>query len=74
VLDRVFISPQWETAFPLLSLAAEPSIGSDHTPLVFATGTELAPRASRVFFENVWLSLLGFKDMIQAKWRSFVTA
>jgi hypothetical protein len=58
VLDRVFISPQWETAFPLLSRAAEPSIGSDHTPLVFATGTDLVPRASRFFFENAWLSLL----------------
>jgi hypothetical protein len=74
VLDRVFISPQWETAFPLLSLAAEPSIGSDHTPLVFATGTDLAPKASRFFFENAWLTLPGFKDMIQAKWGSFVPA
>jgi hypothetical protein len=74
VLDRVFISPQWETAFPLLSLAAEPSIGSDHTPLVFATGTDLAPRASRFFFENAWLSLPGFKDLVHAKWGPLATA
>jgi hypothetical protein len=74
VLDRVFISPQWETAFPLLSLVAMPSIGLDHTPLVFATGTDLAPRENRFFFENAWLSLPGFKDMIQAKWGSFVPA
>jgi hypothetical protein len=36
VLDRVLISPQWETTFPLLSLVAESSIGSDHTPLVYS--------------------------------------
>jgi hypothetical protein len=74
VFDRVFISPQWETAFPLLSLAAEPSIGSNHTPLVFATGTDLAPRANRFLFENAWLLLPGFKDIIQGKWGSFVPA
>jgi hypothetical protein len=74
VLDRVFISPQWETSFLLLSLVAESSIGSDHTPPSFSTGADLAPRASRFFFENSWLSLPGFTDMIQAKWGSFVPA
>jgi endonuclease/exonuclease/phosphatase family metal-dependent hydrolase len=38
VLDRVLISPQWEITFPLLSLVAESSIGSDHTPLVLPLG------------------------------------
>jgi mannosylglycoprotein endo-beta-mannosidase len=70
----VFISPQWETSFPLLSLVAESSIGSDHTPLVFATRVDLAPRASRFFFENSWLTLPGFSDLIQAKWGSFIPA
>jgi hypothetical protein len=74
VLDRVFISPQWETSFPLLSLVAESSIGLDHTPLVFATRVDLAPRVSRFFFENSWLTLPGFSDMIQAQWGSFVPA
>jgi hypothetical protein len=71
-LDRVLISPQWEITFPLLSLVAESSIGSDHTPLVFATRADLAPRANRFFFENSWLTLPGFSDMIKAKWGTFV--
>jgi hypothetical protein len=33
VLDRVFISPEWEAHFPMVSLSAETRIGSDHTPL-----------------------------------------
>jgi endonuclease/exonuclease/phosphatase family metal-dependent hydrolase len=32
ILDRVLVSPEWETKFPLTSLLAIPSIGSDHTP------------------------------------------
>jgi hypothetical protein len=40
VLYRFLVSPVWETEFPLMSLYAEPSIGSDHTPLIFSTGDD----------------------------------
>jgi endonuclease/exonuclease/phosphatase (EEP) superfamily protein YafD len=52
VLDRVLVSPVWETMFPLMSLRAEPSIGSDHTPLIFSSGEESTPRSSRFLFEK----------------------
>lgn len=38
VLDRVFVSPQWEVMFPLCGLKAITQIGSDHTPLLFSSG------------------------------------
>lgn len=34
VLDRVFISTEWETKFPTCSLLAETRLGSDHYPLI----------------------------------------
>jgi endonuclease/exonuclease/phosphatase (EEP) superfamily protein YafD len=34
VLDRVFISPDLEPTFPLCTVTAETSLGSDHTPLI----------------------------------------
>ena len=40
VLDRVFVSAQWEVMFPLCSLKAVTQIGSDHTPLLFSSGDD----------------------------------
>jgi hypothetical protein len=53
VLDRVLVSPTWETSFPLMSLLAESSIGSDHSSLLFSTGEEAPPRSNRFFFRRV---------------------
>ncbi|KAK1669324.1 hypothetical protein QYE76_057483 [Lolium multiflorum] len=53
-LDRVFVSPSFEALFPLCSLSAETSLGSDHTPLVFDTGEGLPVRSNRFFFEASW--------------------
>ena len=48
VLDRVFVSAQWDVMFPLCSLKVVTRIGSDHTPLLFSSGDEapLGPVAS----------------------------
>lgn len=34
-LDRVFASPSFEALFPLCSMEAVTSLGSDHTPVLF---------------------------------------
>jgi hypothetical protein len=68
VLDRVFISPAWETRFPLVSLAAETRIGSDHTPLILNSGELLLRRSPCFFFETSWLAVPGFKDMVKDLW------
>ena len=68
VLDRFLVSPEWEAKFPMASLRAESSIGSDHSPLVLDTGEVHLRRSPRVFFETSWFSTPGFVDLIPSKW------
>jgi hypothetical protein len=68
VLDRVLVSPEWETQYPLLSLRASTSLGSYHTPLVLDTGSVAPSRSSRFFFETSWFDIPGFKEMVAARW------
>jgi hypothetical protein len=50
VLDRALVSPEWEIQFPVSSLRASTSLGSDHTPLVLDSGSAPPSRSSRFFF------------------------
>jgi endonuclease/exonuclease/phosphatase family metal-dependent hydrolase len=69
VLDRVFVSADWEALFPLCSLVAETIIGSDHAPLVLSSGEELRRRSPRFIFEKGWLERPEFTDLVHLKWR-----
>jgi mannosylglycoprotein endo-beta-mannosidase len=68
VLDRVFISPELEEFFPLCSLVAETTLGSDHTPPVFDSGDGLPPRTNRFFFESEWFERPDFCPMLSQLW------
>jgi hypothetical protein len=68
VLDRVFISPALEGFFPLCSLTAETSLGSDHTPLIFDSGEGLPERTNRFFFESGWFERQEFLPMLHTTW------
>jgi hypothetical protein len=68
VLDKVFISLALEPRFPLCSLVAETSLGSDHTPLIFDTGEDSPPRSNRFFFESGWLEMEGFQGILLGFW------
>jgi hypothetical protein len=68
VLDRVLVSPKWETHFPLTVLRATTCLGSDHTPLVLDTGSRLSRSPNRFFFETSWLELPGLKEMVVDHW------
>jgi hypothetical protein len=70
VLDRVFVSVEWEMAFPLCTLRAITRIGSDHSPLLFSTGGGHPPRSNRFHFENFWLSKPGFVEAVNLKWEA----
>jgi hypothetical protein len=50
-----------------MSLYAEPSIGSDHMPLIFSSGEDSNPRSSSFLFEKGWLALPGFSDLLLHK-------
>ncbi|KAE8816186.1 hypothetical protein D1007_06305 [Hordeum vulgare] len=68
VLDRVFVSPQWEVMFPLCGLKAVMQIGSDHTPLLFSSGDGSPPRSRRFRFETFWLEQPGFCELVRDRW------
>jgi hypothetical protein len=68
----VFISPSWETHFPMASLSAETRIGFDHTPLILDSGEGLLRRSNRFFFETSWLALPDFKEVLQGIWNKLL--
>jgi hypothetical protein len=74
VLDRVFMTAEWEALFPLCSLVADTIIGSDHSPLILSSGEELRKRSPRFFFEQGWLLRPDFGDLVSNKWRAQVAA
>jgi hypothetical protein len=68
VLDRVLVSAEWEQQFPLSSLRALPSIGSDHAPLVLDSGENVVCRSQRFFFQTQWFELHGFREILYQWW------
>jgi exonuclease III len=68
VLDRAFVSPEWELRFPLARLTAETRIGSDHTPLILDSGENAPRRMARFTFENSWLAVPGFAEQLKSWW------
>jgi hypothetical protein len=73
VLDRVFVSPTWEAAFPLCSLSSITRIGSDHNPLLLSSGEDTPTRQSRFFFQSWWLQVPGFGDSLAGKLSDFLS-
>jgi hypothetical protein len=69
----VFVSASFEAIFPLCSLSAETSLGSDHTPLVFDTGEGFPVRSNRFFFETSWFERQEFIPLVQQSWERLLT-
>lgn len=68
VLDRVFISEDWEEHFPLATARSLTRVGSDHNPLLVETNSGGNIRSSIFRFENAWLNQEGFKESVIQKW------
>jgi hypothetical protein len=74
VLDQVFVSVEWEMAFPLCALCAITRIGSDHSPLLFLSGGGAPPKLNRFHFENFWLGQEDFVEAVSIKWEAAVVS
>jgi exonuclease III len=72
MLDRAFLTTEWETLFPLCSLVADTIIGSDHSPLILSSGEELRKRSPYFFFEKGWMERPNFGELVSSKWRELV--
>jgi len=66
-LDRVFCNSDWESAFPNFALTALATGASDHCP-IFLARQERIPKKARFRFENYWLKIDGFKEVVMAAW------
>jgi len=64
-LDRVLVSTEWESMFPLSTVEPRDGNISDHTPLVLNTGSSTHQTHCRPFkFERGWLIRDEFHDMV----------
>jgi endonuclease/exonuclease/phosphatase family metal-dependent hydrolase len=64
-IDKVFVTTCWENMLPIVVVQAFPRIGSDHTPLVFDSGSFTAPTVKLFRFEKWWLQVDGFKNFVK---------
>ena len=67
-LDRFLVSPSWLDQFSGVLQSKLPRPISDHFP-VLLEGGGLRRGPSPFRFENMWLKVEGFKDLIQSWWR-----
>jgi hypothetical protein len=68
VLDRVFVTREWEQQFPKVRMCALTRVGSDHCPLLVDDGSH-SHQIKRWFrFETAWLSQPDFKKHLTEKW------
>ena len=68
-LDRVLISPDWTTTYPVISLQALEMVVSDHVPLLLSC-RKAATEPRRLKFEVFWLRYKMPKEMVQILWNN----
>lgn len=66
-LDRIFLTPDWSVAYPIITLEALEVIVSDHTPLLL-TCKGLEQRKKRFQLELFWFRYTQPKLLVQKLW------
>ena len=69
-LDHFLILDQWEDHFSAITQFALPRLVSDHSPIVFEAGG-FSSGKSPFRFENMWLKIDGFKDLVRSWWNGY---
>lgn len=67
-LDRIFISPHWNSMGASYELQDAPSTASDHTPLLLNVRPHFNNRRGSFKFENYWLRHPQINDLVQNVW------
>ncbi|WMV37218.1 hypothetical protein MTR67_030603 [Solanum verrucosum] len=70
-LDRFLYSMEWEECFKNIKQSILPRTVSDHSPVLLERGN-WEHRQSYFKFENWWLKVDGFKELVQGWWSGFV--
>jgi hypothetical protein len=66
-LDRAFCNGEWELLFPNFALHVLSTGASDHCPILL-NRQDVVPRKATFRFENHWLGVQGFSDVVQQAW------
>jgi hypothetical protein len=67
-LDRIFISTEWDQAFPLVKVVDLAKSISDHTPLLVDSGENYSFDKKKFRFEKWWLQMADFGDLVGKAW------
>jgi hypothetical protein len=71
-LDRVFISTDWESAFPLVKVLGLAKSICDHNPLLIDSGENCAWSKKKFRFDKWWLVRPDFSDLVKKAWSALV--
>lgn len=69
LLDRFFISEDWEDSFPLSKVVELVNILYNHRPVILNTNDKL-PTNGPFKFEEMWLKEENFENLVITKWNS----
>lgn len=64
-LDRVLVTTDWESKFPLCSVKSLIRVGSDHTPILLNSGDDKCLTKGRFYFEKKWFCQDNFREVIK---------
>jgi hypothetical protein len=67
-LDRILVTTDWESAYPLVRVSALPKNTSDHNPLVVDFGDHCFSCKKKNRFEKWWLERFDFKELVAKIW------
>ena len=70
---HIFVSNEWDEAYPTCFLSALGTTVSDHCPLMLDLNVDIATR-KRFRFEAFWCKAAGFMDVINTAWTSIPLA
>jgi hypothetical protein len=64
----VFITTEWEAAFPLVRVLGLPKNISDHAPMFVDSGENCRLGKKKFRFEKWWLERADFKEVVRKAW------
>jgi hypothetical protein len=67
-IDRIFVTTDWEAAFPLAKVKALERPPSDHNPILLNSGDNVHFGKKRFRFEKWWLSKSNFREVVSKAW------
>lgn len=67
-LDRILVSPGWDEFYSGSFAWSKARVGSDHCPIIIDSGEQRGNKSKYFFFQERWLSLDGFWDMVNSEW------